>query len=84
MQLTRQNDELEATQADLAAERERWQKLFDLAPDALIVTNKAGLILEFNRRAKDLLGLQPAQGSSEAPDPQVRPERPPGAPAHAA
>ncbi len=63
VQLTRQNDELEATQADLAAERERWQKLFDLAPDALIVTNKAGLILEFNRRAKDLLGLQPAQAS---------------------
>jgi PAS domain S-box-containing protein len=39
------------------AERQRYQELFDFAPDAYLVTNKAGLIQEANHAAATLLGI---------------------------
>jgi signal transduction histidine kinase len=56
-QLAQQSNELAANQAELAEERQRWQRLFDVAPDAMVVTDKAGMILELNRRAKQLFQL---------------------------
>jgi signal transduction histidine kinase len=56
-----QDDRFQAIRDELAAERTGWQKLFELAPDALVVTNKSGLILEYNRRARDVLRLRPTK-----------------------
>lgn len=56
-QLAQQGNELAAKQAELAEERERWQRLFDVAPDAMVVTDRAGMIVELNRRAKGLFRL---------------------------
>lgn len=54
-ELHQQNIELLTTRAALEAERQRYQELFDLAPDAYLVTDLAGTILEANRAAAKLL-----------------------------
>jgi len=41
-------------------ERRRYLELFDLAPDAYLVTDALGLILEANERAGTLFGVEPA------------------------
>ncbi|MBW4494743.1 MAG: cell wall metabolism sensor histidine kinase WalK [Oscillatoria princeps RMCB-10] len=49
------NDELAAAQQALEWERRRSQELFEFAPDAYLVTDTAGAILEANRAAAALL-----------------------------
>src|SRR5439155_10289608 len=43
----------------LEVERRRYAELFDLAPDAYLVTDSAGVVIEANRGAGTLLGLAP-------------------------
>ncbi|MFN6536759.1 MAG: PAS domain-containing protein [Nostoc sp. EkiNYC01] len=47
--------ELELTRAALDKERQRYQDLFEFAPDAYLVTNTAGTIQEANNAAATLL-----------------------------
>lgn len=53
--LLQQNLELLAAQEDLAAEQQRYQELFDLAPDGYVVTTPSGIIEEANQAACRLL-----------------------------
>ncbi|HEY7493097.1 MAG TPA: ATP-binding protein [Candidatus Tectomicrobia bacterium] len=55
-ELRQQNDELLVARQTVEAERERYEALFDLAPDGYLVTNAAGIIQEANRAAAALLG----------------------------
>ncbi len=48
-------EELAATSLSLAAERQRYQELFEFAPDGYLVTDPAGVIQEANRTAAALL-----------------------------
>lgn len=64
VQLADQSNQLAATQLEIAEERERWQRLFDFAPDAMVVTDNAGMIVELNRRAKELFRLDLAGARS--------------------
>jgi PAS domain S-box-containing protein len=59
-ELRQQNEELAATHVQVDAERRRYQELFELAPDAYLVTNLDGIISEANQSASQLLGI-PAQ-----------------------
>jgi PAS domain S-box-containing protein len=56
-ELLRQNHELEHTRAQVEAERQRYQDLFELAPDAYLVTDGAGIIEQANRTAAELLNV---------------------------
>jgi PAS domain S-box-containing protein len=57
-ELRTQNQELAAAHREVEADRRRYQELFQLAPDAYIVTNLAGSILESNESASRLLGIR--------------------------
>jgi PAS domain S-box-containing protein len=57
-ELRRKNEELVAVQEVILAERQRYQELFNFAPDAYLVTDAAGLIHDANLAAADLLGRQ--------------------------
>ena len=52
-----QNEELSRSRLRLEAERQRYRDLFDFAPDAYLVTDMEGTILESNRAASQLLGI---------------------------
>ena len=54
---SRQNMELEAAHLAAQAERQRYQDLFDFAPDGYLVTDTNGVIREANRAAADLLHM---------------------------
>jgi PAS domain S-box-containing protein len=54
-ELYQQHEELLVTQQALIAERQRYQQLFEFAPDAYLVTDVNGLIQEANRAAATLL-----------------------------
>jgi len=56
-ELQTQNEELITAHLDVEIERRRYQELFDLAPDAYLVTNLAGIIDEANLSASRLLGI---------------------------
>jgi PAS domain S-box-containing protein len=56
-QAREQQDTLLAAQAAVEAERERYRRLFHLAPNASLVTNAAGIIREANDAAAELLGV---------------------------
>lgn len=56
-ELQRQNKELLATQTALELQVQRYQELFDLAPDSYVVTNKSGKIEEANRAAAKLFNV---------------------------
>jgi PAS domain S-box-containing protein len=56
-ELQAQNEELATAHLDIEIERRRYQELFDLAPDAYVVTNLAGIIDEANHSASRLLGV---------------------------
>jgi PAS domain S-box-containing protein len=58
-ELRQQNESLGEAQAALAAERSRYQQLFDLAPDGYLTTDLNGTIGEANRAAAHLLGVAP-------------------------
>ena len=54
-ELTRQNEELLIARNRTEAERQRYQNLFEFAPDAYLVTDLGGNIREANRAAVALL-----------------------------
>jgi PAS domain S-box-containing protein len=53
-ELRQQNEELIAAREALELERHRYRDLFDLAPDAYVLTDAHGLILEANQAAARL------------------------------
>lgn len=57
-ELRQQNEELAATRQSVEAERQRYQDLFELAPDGYLVTDPEGIIREANRAAASLLGVR--------------------------
>ncbi len=57
-ELRQQNEELEAAQAAEAEARQRYQELFEEAPDAYLVTDLDGQITAANRAAIALFGLE--------------------------
>jgi PAS domain S-box-containing protein len=52
-----QNEALAAARLTAEAERQRYQELFDFAPDGYMVTDPDGIIQEANRAAVVLLGV---------------------------
>ncbi len=56
-ELRQQNEELASTREIVEAERQRYQELFEFAPDGYLVTDADGTIREANRAAADLLGI---------------------------
>jgi PAS domain S-box-containing protein len=56
-ELRQQNEELALARQHAEAERQRYQELFDFAPDAYLVTDKALLIQEANHAAATLLAV---------------------------
>jgi PAS domain S-box-containing protein len=56
-ELRQQNEELQIAQLTIAAERQRYQDLFEFAPDGYLVTNSDGKIEAANRAAAQLLGV---------------------------
>src|SRR5262245_58339125 len=54
-ELAAQNEELLAAREALEAERHRYQRLFDSAPDGYLATDLGGKILDANRAASELL-----------------------------
>lgn len=60
-ELHQQNEELLAQRLAIDAERRRYHDLFQLAPDAYLVTDFAALIEEANHAAADLLAVPAGQ-----------------------
>jgi PAS domain S-box-containing protein len=58
-ELRQQNETLRDARTRLEEERARYRALFDLAPDAYLVTDAKGVIREANRAAAALLGSDP-------------------------
>ncbi len=58
-ELHQQNEALMEGRLRVEEERQRYLALFEFAPDGYLVTDAAGLILEANRAAAILLGVQP-------------------------
>lgn len=56
-ELRQQNEELVLARQHAEAERQRYQELFDCAPDAYLVTGKDLLIQEANHAAATLLAV---------------------------
>ncbi len=56
-ELQQQNEELLLTRIDLETERQRYQDLFNFAPDGYLVTDLYGIIQEANRAISTLLNL---------------------------
>jgi PAS domain S-box-containing protein len=56
-ELQTQNQELETARHTLEAERQRYQELFDLAPDGYLLTSIEGVVQEANQALSNLLGL---------------------------
>ncbi|MEH2084901.1 MAG: EAL domain-containing protein [Nostoc sp.] len=52
------SEELELTRATVEKERQRYQDLFEFAPDGYLVTDTKGIIQEANHVAATLLGVQ--------------------------
>ena len=58
-ELRQQNEELAAAHLQVEAERRRYHELFELAPDAYVVTSLTGIITEANRSASRLFAIPP-------------------------
>ena len=58
-ELRQQNKELSATHLELDLERQRYQELFEFAPDAYLVTDSSGIVRQANRSASRLLRVPP-------------------------
>jgi PAS domain S-box-containing protein len=59
-ELRLQNEEIASARDVLEEERQRYQDLFEFAPDGYLVTDPDGLILEANQAASRLLGVPAA------------------------
>ncbi len=57
-ELRQQNEELAITRAMVEAEKQRYQKLFEEAPDGYLLTDTQGTIWEANRAAATLLNVR--------------------------
>jgi PAS domain S-box-containing protein len=57
-ELRQQNEELSLAKAAVEAERQRYQELFEFAPDGYLVTDAQGMIQEANRAAAKLLNVK--------------------------
>jgi nitrogen fixation/metabolism regulation signal transduction histidine kinase len=57
-ELRTQNEELAAAREELDAQRRRYRALFEFAPDAYLVTDPTGKILEANRAAAALFHVR--------------------------
>lgn len=58
-EIVRQNEQLVVAQKEAAIARQRYQNLFELVPDAYLVTDLAGTIQEANDAAATLFNTQP-------------------------
>jgi PAS domain S-box-containing protein len=58
-ELRHQNEELAATHVQLDLERNRYQELFEFAPNAYLVTDHAGIVVQANRSAARLFQVPP-------------------------
>ena len=58
-ELRLQHEELLGARAELEDQRRRYEELFQLAPDAYLVTSPLGVVREVNRAAAALLGVEP-------------------------
>lgn len=56
-ELQQQNEELVAARQMVEAQRQRYQDLFDFAPDGYLVTDAAGMIQEANYTVAELLNV---------------------------
>lgn len=57
-ELIRQNESLAEMQQRINIERMRYRELFDLAPEAIILSDADGIIREGNQEAANLLGVR--------------------------
>lgn len=57
-ELRQQNEQLESAHQTIALERQRYQDLFEFAPDAYLVTDKHGVIQEANRATANLFYIE--------------------------
>ena len=57
IELEMQNEELQRTQTQLDAQRERYFDLYDLAPIGYVTVSEQGIILEANLTAVTMLGV---------------------------
>lgn len=69
---------LKAHIEQLAAERQQYLEVFEQAPDAYLVTNAEGTIVEVNGAAVDLLQRRKAQVRGRPLPVFIAPERRPG------
>ncbi|CAA9577447.1 Circadian input kinase A [uncultured Synechococcales cyanobacterium] len=56
-ELQAQNEQLAAAHAQVEVERQRYQELFEFAPDGYLITDLEGIILEANHAAAQLLNI---------------------------
>lgn len=56
-EMHQQNDALVEAQYSLVEARQRYQDLFDFAPDPYLITDQHGYIQEANRAAQDMFGI---------------------------
>jgi PAS domain S-box-containing protein len=54
-----QNEEIEASRSEAVLQSQRYQELFDFAPDAYVVTDEKFIIQEANLATVELLNLRP-------------------------
>jgi PAS domain S-box-containing protein len=59
-------EELRTAQAALERERRRYAELFDVAPDALFVTDIEGRVVEANSAALEMLGVPPQRATGQS------------------
>jgi len=59
VELKLQNEELRQSQLELATSRDRYTDLYESAPLAYITVDKNGKVLESNRMAGEMLGVEP-------------------------
>jgi PAS domain S-box-containing protein len=60
-----QNEELRAAHAALERERRRYAELFEVAPDALFVTDIEGWVVEANSAALEMLDVPPQRATGQ-------------------
>ncbi len=57
-ELHQQNEEVRASRENVERERQRYQDLFDFAPDCYLETDPGGIITEANRAAAVMFGVE--------------------------